>query len=228
MVQRYGAGGLECALVASGGGGGGARDGGGGGGLDGELPGARVDRRCGRAGRSDAGGEAGDSGEAALCAFPAKAGRAWQGGAAAAFGGGGGGGYFGGGGGGTSPGLAGGGGGGSCFVDVGGAADFVVLQAEGRQPGGVATKQPPLACGVGDWDYVGGFAGAGGRAHGTLLHAGCHGAVRIVRPGFYDENPSKLQLGAPDVDALGFDVANPEPADDGVLGSSADADSCVR
>ncbi|KAJ8608520.1 hypothetical protein CTAYLR_005737 [Chrysophaeum taylorii] len=163
MIQRFTGSGPECIIVASGGGGGGSRDGVPGGGLNGELPGARVDKRNGRMGTQEYGGKGGDSGEAAVCDFPAEAGYAWQGGAGAQFGGGGGGGLFGGGGGGMSPGIAGGGGGGSCYVDTS------------------------------EWDFVGGSAGDGAPSTVDQLHPGRNGAVRIMRPGFYRENPEMLQ-----------------------------------
>ena len=153
MISRNGKGGRQVLFVAGGGGGGGARDGQPGSGLDGELPGTRIDKRNGRAGTQTAGGAAGDSGEAALCAFPSRPGSRWQGGAGAQFGGGGGGGVFGGGGGGTSPGIAGGGGGGSSFADTTVCRDVVILQGVENFPGGMK-HAPPKACGVGDWDFV--------------------------------------------------------------------------
>lgn len=192
MIQRFTRAGPECVLVASGGGGGGSRSGVPGGGLNGELPGACVDKRNGRMGTQDCGGKAGDSGEASMCAFPAQAGQAWQGGAGAQFGGGGGGGVFGGGGGGMSPGIVGGGGGGSCFVDVSTVKDFVVLQGSGSRAGG-GGHHPPKACGIGEWDFVGGLAGEGAPGDISQLNAGRNGAVRLVRPGFYKEDPAALQ-----------------------------------
>jgi len=192
MVQRFTKTGPVPVFVAGGGGGGGARDGCPGGGLDGELPGMRVDKRNGRMGTQDRGGAAGDSGEAALCTFPSKPGAQWQGGNGAQFGGGGGGGLFGGGGGGTSPGIAGGGGGGSSYVDVTACKDFVVLQGVGNFPGGTK-HQPPKACGIGEWDYTGGFSGSGGGADIREVHPGKNGAVKILRPGFYFEDSSLLQ-----------------------------------
>ena len=153
MISRNGKGGRQVLFVAGGGGGGGARDGQPGSGLDGELPGTRIDKRNGRAGTQTEGGAAGDSGEAALCAFPSRPGSRWQGGAGAQFGGGGGGGVFGGGGGGTSPGIAGGGGGGSSFADTTVCRDVVILQGVDNFPGGMK-HAPPKACGVGDWDFV--------------------------------------------------------------------------
>ena len=192
MVQRFTKTGPVPVFVAGGGGGGGARDGCPGGGLDGELPGMRVDKRNGRMGTQERGGAAGDSGEAALCTFPSKPGAQWQGGNGAQFGGGGGGGLFGGGGGGTSPGIAGGGGGGSSYVDVTACKDFVVLQGVGNFPGGTK-HQPPKACGIGEWDYTGGFSGSGGGADIRKVHPGKNGAVKILRPGFYFEDSSLLQ-----------------------------------
>lgn len=192
MLQRYTESSPECILVASGGGGGGSRDGVPGGGLHGELPGTHIDKRNGRMGTQDSGGKGGDSGEAATCAFPSEAGDAWQGGAGAQFGGGGGGGLFGGGGGGMSPGIVGGGGGGSCFVDLGAVVDFVILQGSGSRAGG-QEHQPPKACGIGEWDYVGGSAGDGAPGALDELRRGRNGAVRIVRPGFYRVDPAALQ-----------------------------------
>ena len=192
MVTRHGKTGASPLFVAAGGGGGGARDGQPGGGPDGELPGTRVDKRNGRAGTATHGGPAGDSGEAALCAFPSKPGVAWRGGAGAQFGGGGGGGLFGGGGGGTSPGIAGGGGGGSSYADHSTCKDVVILGGTGCLPGG-RTHQCPKACGVGEWDYTGGFSGQGGGADILDLHPGKHGAIKIIKPGFYHEDSSLLQ-----------------------------------
>ena len=132
------------------------------------------------------------SSKSVLQVGPDQPGTQWQGGAGAQFGGGGGGGLFGGGGGGTSPGIAGGGGGGSCYVDVGTCKDFVVLQGVGNFPGGMK-HQPPKACGVGEWDYTGGYSGSGGGADITKVTPGKHGAVKILRPGFYFEDSSLLQ-----------------------------------
>ena len=189
MVMRYTRAGSDVLLVASGGGGGGSRDGVAGGGLEGELPGTRIDKRNGRMGTSEAGGKAGDSGEAALCSFPSEDGRPWQGGAGSQFGAGGGGGIYGGGGGGTSPGIAGGGGGGASFVDVAAVQDFKVLQATGALVAGNA----PYACGLGEWDFSGRLAGSGADASISHVSQGHHGAVRITRPGFYNVDPSPLQ-----------------------------------
>jgi len=194
MLMRFTKQGSEVVCVAAGGGGAGSRDGGPGGGLDGEMPGDRVDKRNGRMGTQENGGKAGDSGEKNLCTFPSEDGRPWQGGAGSQFGGGGGGGLFGGGGGGTSPGIAGGGGGGSSYVQVGSVKDFKVLQGKGTQPGGSSKKhKPPRACGIGSWDFTGGVAGAGANGSVDCVYAGRHGAVRITRPGFYDEDPTPLQ-----------------------------------
>ena len=137
MVQRPIKGGAaECLALAGGGGGGGWRNGGPGGGLNGELPGTKLDRLCGRMGRQGYGGAAGDSGDGVLCEFPSQNGSAWTGGNGAAFGGGGGGGYFGGGGGGAAPGIVGGGGGGSSFYLREACADVVFLQGDEWRPGG--------------------------------------------------------------------------------------------
>jgi len=192
MISRNGKGGRQVLFVAGGGGGGGARDGQPGSGMDGELPGTRVDKRNGRAGTQTEGGQAGDSGEAALCAFPSKPGSRWQGGAGAQFGGGGGAGVFGGGGGGTSPGIAGGGGGGSSFADTTVCKDVVILQGDCNFPGGMK-HGPPKACGVGEWDYVGGCAGQGGGADIVEVQPGKNGAVKLMKPGFYSEDSSLLQ-----------------------------------
>ena len=192
MISRNGKGGRQVLFVAGGGGGGGARDGQPGSGMDGELPGTRVDKRNGRAGTQTEGGQAGDSGEAALCAFPSKPGSQWQGGAGAQFGGGGGAGVFGGGGGGTSPGIAGGGGGGSSFADTTVCKDVVILQGDCNFPGGMK-HGPPKACGVGEWDYVGGCAGQGGSADIVEVQPGKNGAAKLMKPGFYSEDSSLLQ-----------------------------------
>ena len=51
-------------------------------------------------------------------------------------------------------------------------------------PGGL-DRGPPRAVGIGEWDFVGGVAGAGGAADPYALNPGKCGAVRIYRPGFY-------------------------------------------
>ena len=96
----------------------------------------------------------------------------------------GGGGYFGGGGGGTMPGIAGGGGGGSSYVYANIARDHVIVMGHGNQPGGL-NHNPPLACGLGEWDKTGGFAGQGGLGDAFLTCAGNNGAIRLTKPGHY-------------------------------------------
>ena len=96
----------------------------------------------------------------------------------------GGGGYFGGGGGGTMPGIAGGGGGGSSYVYVNIAYDHVIVMGHGNQPGGL-NHNPPLACGVGEWDKTGGFSGQGGIGDPYKTVPGNHGAIRLIKPGHY-------------------------------------------
>ena len=188
MVQRYGSSGLETVCVASGGGGGGGRDGQPGGCLDGELPGTKIDQLNGRMGTASAGGKPGDCGEGILADFDAESGQTWQGGCGASFGGGGGGGFFGGGGGGISPGIVGAGGGGSCYVNLETCADVVVMQGEGREPGGVNDRTPPPATGMHELDKVGGPVGLGGEADTHACAPGNHGGVRIYKPGFYNDN----------------------------------------
>eukprot|EP01031_Cornospumella_fuschlensis_P001048 gene1048-1317_t len=141
-------------LVSSGGGGGASQPGRPGGGLEGELPGTRLDPLNGSTATPWAGGKAGDSGSTFNAAWPATAGEMWQGGSGCEFGAGGGGGYYGGGGGGTSPGISGGGGGGSCFVNPDVVRDYVVIGGHGLDAGGL-NHDPPPACGVGEWDLVG-------------------------------------------------------------------------
>ncbi|CAM9192084.1 unnamed protein product, partial [Choristocarpus tenellus] len=127
----------EPLVVAGGGGGGGSRAGVPGGGLNGEIPGMKVDIRNGRMGTATGGGEGGDCGDSSACTFPPQPGQEWAGGSGGQYGGGGGAGYvfFGGGGGGTSPGIAGGGGGGSSFINQSRCMDFVVLQGNGQRAG---------------------------------------------------------------------------------------------
>ena len=183
--SRNGKGGRQVLFVAGGGGGGGARDG---------QPGLRFGwgaclaleliREMVEPGRRARAARAGDRGEAALCAFPSRPGSRWQGGAGAQFGGGGGGGVFGGGGGGTSPGIAGGGGGGSSFADTTVCRDVVILQGVDNFPGGMK-HAPPKACGVGDWDFVGGVAGQGGGADIVECQAGKNGRREDHEAGFY-------------------------------------------
>ena len=66
------------------------------------------------------------------------------------------------------------------------------LQGVGNFPGGTK-HQPPKACGIGEWDYTGGFSGSGGGADIRKVHPGKNGAVKILRPGFYFEDSSLLQ-----------------------------------
>ncbi|CAM9256179.1 unnamed protein product [Ascophyllum nodosum] len=185
-VSRYGEGRTEPYVVAGGGGGGGSRAGVPGGGLDGEIPGTKVDIRNGRMGTATKGGAAGDSGNTNGCTFPPKHGQPWDGGAGGQYGGGGGSGWFGGGGGGTAPGIVGGGGGGSSFINTAVAMDLVVLQGIGLTPGGT-DRAPPRARGRDEDDIVGGVCGAGGKAGPWELNPGKNGAVRLQRPGFFDK-----------------------------------------
>ena len=67
-----------------------------------------------------------------------------------------------------------------------------MLQGVGNFPGGTK-HQPPKACGIGEWDYTGGFSGSGGGADIREVHPGKNGAVKILRPGFYFEDSSLLQ-----------------------------------
>jgi hypothetical protein len=52
------------------------------------------------------------------------------------------------------------------------------------KPGGTA-HDPPLACGIGEWDKVGGFAGQGGEGNEYVTYNGNNGAVRIIKAGHY-------------------------------------------
>jgi hypothetical protein len=184
MVQRpVNGGAAECLAVAGGGGGGGWRDGGPGGGRDGERPGAKLDRLCGRMGRRDAGGAAGDSGEGVLCAFPAQQGSAWTGGHGAAFGGGGGGGYFGGGGGGAAPGIVGGGGGGSSHRHPAACADAVFLQGDAWRPGGWSD---PAAGGGGGGGGVSKATGAAASAASLSSSSSTSSSPGVARLATYD------------------------------------------
>ena len=96
----------------------------------------------------------------------------------------GGGGYYGGGGGGTMPGISGGGGGGSSYIYMNIARDNVMVMGHGMQPGGL-NHNPPLACGLGEWDKVGGFAGQGGIGDPHNTRTGNNGAIRLIKPGHY-------------------------------------------
>ena len=62
----------------------------------------------------------------------------------------------------------------------------MILQGVDNFPGGMK-HAPPKACGVGDWDFVGGVAGQGGGADIVECQAGKNGAVKIMKPGFYSE-----------------------------------------
>ncbi|CAM9728738.1 unnamed protein product [Scytosiphon promiscuus] len=185
-ISSYGGGRTEPLVVAGAGGGGGSRSGVPGGGLNGEIPGTKMDMRNGRMGTATQGGEAGDSGDVSGCTFPPEHGRAWAGGNGGQYGGGGGSGWFGGGGGGTSPGIVGAGGGGSCYINTALSMDFVVLQGVGRVSGGT-NKAPPRARGFSEDDIVGGICGEGGEAGPSDIKPGNNGAVRIHKPGFFEK-----------------------------------------
>lgn len=176
--------GTTVLLVAAGGGGGGSLPGLPGGALDGSLPGTMIDPINGTTATIEKPGEAGDTGSTFNAQWNGTNGDMWQGGYGCEFGAGGGGGYFGGGGGGTSPGLAGGGGGGSSYYYSGVVRDIVVISGSGQMPGGLK-HSPPLACGVGDWDKVGGYAGQGGLGEWAKTNTGNNGAIRIIKPGHY-------------------------------------------
>jgi hypothetical protein len=60
----------------------------------------------------------------------------------------------------------------------------LVLQGEGRLPGGYK-HDPPEACGIGEWDKVGGVAGEGAQSEITGTRNGNAGAIRIMKPGYY-------------------------------------------
>ena len=96
----------------------------------------------------------------------------------------GGGGYYGGGGGGTAPGISGGGGGGSSYVYTQICRDVVVIMGHGVHAGG-QQHNPPLACGLGEWDKVGGLAGQGGFGDMNATKPGNNGAVRLSKPGHF-------------------------------------------
>eukprot|EP00981_Chlorochromonas_danica_P012742 scaffold5382_cov162-Ochromonas_danica.AAC.4 len=176
--------GSQVYIVAGGGGGGGSQSGRPGGGLEGELPGSRIDPVNGGTATASMPGRAGETGTTYNAQWPATEGGMWQGGSGCEFGAGGGGGYYGGGGGGTSPGISGGGGGGSSYVNPEIVRDYVVILGHDYQPGGLQ-HNPPAACGIGEWDKVGGLAGQGGLGDATLTHRGNNGAVRISKPGHY-------------------------------------------
>jgi hypothetical protein len=176
--------GNQALVVAAGGGGGGSVDGLHGGNMDGPLPGTRMDPVCGATASIQKGGAFGDSGSSFNSKWPAMSGEQWQGGNGSEFGGGGGGGYFGGGGGGTSPGIGGGGGGGSSYIYAPKVRSSTVMPGYGFKPGGLE-HDPPAACGVGDWDMVGGLVGQGGQGDPVQTSPGNSGCVRIIKPGYY-------------------------------------------
>ena len=184
MLARKSASGNQALLVAGGGGGGGTLDGLPGCGMNGPLPGTRIDKRNGGSGCVDRGGELGDSGNIYFSAWPAASGTLWLGGHGCQFGGGGGGGYQGGGGGGTTPGVGGAGGGGCSFVYTAIAIDYVVIEGKGRMPGGLS-HDIPHAVGVGEWDKLDGFAGEGGDKSSVETKPGMSGAARILKAGFF-------------------------------------------
>jgi hypothetical protein len=59
-----------------------------------------------------------------------------------------------------------------------------MIMGHDSQPGGL-NHDPPLACGLGEWDRTGGFSGQGGISDSLYPVAGNSGAVRIIKPGFY-------------------------------------------
>lgn len=70
-----------------------------------------------------------------------------------------------------------------CIIDE--ATCFVRLfQGDCRQPGG-DKRDPPEACGVGEWDKVGGFAGEGAQGDVSVTRDGNSGAIRVFKPGYY-------------------------------------------
>lgn len=184
IISRRTPKGSQALVVASGGGGGGSLDGLPGSGMEGPLPGSRMDPINGMSASCEKAGRGGDSGSSFNAQWPASDGEQWLGGQGSEYGGGGGGGYFGGGGGGTMPGIGGGGGGGSCYVYVPRAHDYVIVSGSGHLPGGL--KHDPLAAvGVGEWDKVGGWAGQGASPDVAISKPGNNGAVRIFKPGHY-------------------------------------------
>jgi hypothetical protein len=176
--------GNQALVVAGGGGGGGSTPGMPGVGMDGALPGTRIDPITGGSATATAGGKFGDSGTTFNSKWPAETGEMWKGGNGSEFGSGGGGGYFGGGGGGTQPGIGGGGGGGASYVYVPKVFDYVIVPGDGKMPGGM-TCDPPLASGHGEWDLVGGVVGQGADGSVTETKPGNSGCVRISKPGFF-------------------------------------------
>eukprot|EP01041_Mallomonas_annulata_P002379 gene2379-4623_t len=184
MIARRTPSGNQALLVAAGGGGGSSSDGLPGSGMNGSLPGTRIDKRNGGTATATFGGDAGDSGNLYCSLWPAEDGAIWQGGKGCQYGAGGGGGYYGGGGGGTTPGVGGGGGGGASYIYTAIAKDYVIIEGNGRLPGGL-THDIPEAVGVGEWDTLGSFAGEGGIGDPNVTTAGNSGAVRMLKPGFY-------------------------------------------
>jgi hypothetical protein len=187
MVAKRHAGGNVALVLAAGGGGGSSNSGIPGAGMEGPLPGTKIDVRNGQIGTIYAGGAAGDSGSIHNSLWPATEGVAWTGGNGSQYGGGGGGGYFGGGGGGTVPGVGGGGGGGASYILTENCVDYLIIQGEKYEPGGILDHEPPEAVGVGEWDKVGGPAGQGGIGDLHMTCPGNTGAVRILKPGFFNE-----------------------------------------
>eukprot|EP00595_Chromulina_sp_UTEXLB2642_P002328 CAMPEP_0196765016 /NCGR_PEP_ID=MMETSP1095-20130614/7395_1 /TAXON_ID=96789 ORGANISM="Chromulina nebulosa, Strain UTEXLB2642" /NCGR_SAMPLE_ID=MMETSP1095 /ASSEMBLY_ACC=CAM_ASM_000446 /LENGTH=1218 /DNA_ID=CAMNT_0042122169 /DNA_START=3024 /DNA_END=6677 /DNA_ORIENTATION=+ len=173
--------GNHALIVAGGGGGGCSLDGLPGVGMDGILPGTKIDLINGHSATCQNPGNAGDSGSILNSKWAALDGSQWQGGHGSEFGAGGGGGYFGGGGGGTTPGLGGGGGGGASYVYLPRANDHVIVMGQGYMPGGLQ-HDPPDAVGIGDWDKVGGIVGQGGLGNAETTHSGNNGCVRIFKP----------------------------------------------
>lgn len=176
--------GNQAYVIAAGGGGGGSVDGLPGGGMDGVQTGTRIDPICGQTATAEQGGSFGDSGSQFNSKWPAISGVMWQGGHGSEFGAGGGGGYYGGGGGGTSPGIGGGGGGGASYVYARRVRSSTIIGGYGFKAGGLE-HDPPAACGVGDWDKVGGLVGEGGKGDALTANAGNAGCVRIIKPGYY-------------------------------------------
>jgi hypothetical protein len=184
IVSKRGVRGAQAYLVAAGGGGGGSLHGSPGGGLNGPLPGSRIQPRNGGTATVEEGGAPGDCGSVLNSKWVGQKGLQWKGGNGSEYGGGGGGGFFGGGGGGTNPGVAGGGGGGASFVYRHRVKDYLVLIGDAPTPGGIE-HDPPLACGLGEWDKPGGPSGRGGMGDAKESKNGNAGAVRILKPGFY-------------------------------------------
>ena len=152
--------------------------------MNGMHAGSRVDPICGQTATIEQGGLFGDSGTSFNSKWPAMSGEMWQGGNGSEFGAGGGGGYYGGGGGGTSPGIGGGGGGGSSYIYAPKCISHTIVTGYQYKPGGLE-HDPPAACGLGDWDKVGGLVGEGGHGNPIKASPGNSGCVRIIKPGYY-------------------------------------------